>query len=398
VDPTFFDPKSLLDVSASRHVDLISYLDGLRKIPCIRAGGERLNAHIDSLMTLTVCGPRAPGFAFDLAAARDFARTMRLIEPGWKSFLSVRSKNLSFHYLEFVTRGPYYRTAYDIEVFTDMSTVESLYLWTGPHANRRVTDTNSTIIRGFSLYDRLYIRHGPPGRARCYGKLKRLVLRLHLPKRETLCVYEGGRMRNLCHLTSLRELAITMEGLLGSTRNLAQLFPGCPTFIPVDERDNPEDFTETETLEEIICGLPKTLETLSIMEWWHEYYSPVKLLPIEGRADASDSSGPPRQDYENDENCIKRLKALQKAALATLVELAPALAKDSKVKKVFFVVFRWKDKDAESLMQDLLNSPRKAASDPEADPRRPMCDLKQNTWLSFIAEVYKAHGIEFAVQ
>ncbi|KAK4452769.1 hypothetical protein QBC34DRAFT_377269, partial [Podospora aff. communis PSN243] len=127
-------------------------------------------------------------------------------------------------------------------------------------------------------------------------------------------------------------------------------------FISVDTTEDPNDFVETDSLAHIIGGLPAGLEKLVIRDWWHEYRHPAKLLPIRARAGTRDEPSEPHEGYEQDNDCLERLKTIQQATLAALTTLAPLLKKHSKVKKVDFVAFEWRTKDARHLMRDLLST------------------------------------------
>ncbi|KAK4452766.1 hypothetical protein QBC34DRAFT_435594 [Podospora aff. communis PSN243] len=194
-----------------------------------------------------------------------------------------------------------------------------------------------------------------------YFHLTRLALLLFVPNKATLSTYgRGGRVCHLRRLPGLKELRITMEGLFGSTDNLGDVFDGC-SFTPT-KHHGPLASVEDLTFEEILHRLPPSLETLEIDEWWHEYTQPQKLLPIlSGLADDdfAAAAAAAQMDYQDDEDCTKRLKALNQATIAALAKMATALQRTTSVKKVLFRPYKWDAKESDSLFLACLAAPIK---------------------------------------
>ncbi|KAK4452768.1 hypothetical protein QBC34DRAFT_422942 [Podospora aff. communis PSN243] len=70
LNPNFIrNPLNLREMAGSvpRHLQLLNYLNGLKKLPSIRDGGQRLASHIDNLQAITI-SPDPTGYAFDIAA------------------------------------------------------------------------------------------------------------------------------------------------------------------------------------------------------------------------------------------------------------------------------------------------------------------------------------------
>ncbi|KAK0644370.1 hypothetical protein B0T16DRAFT_495209 [Cercophora newfieldiana] len=332
-------PSRIHNLSPSEHVNLLSYLDGLKRIPEIANGSDELLDHIDHLKTLTYhANPEseeALASKIDIAAAQELARTLNLFPSVYSTRLSVRSKALAFGLNEFL-RPP--GTARLEEDAIAMRNTESLELRYTGHFTEPLNATPLGALRYRLLRTESQ-----------FSRLKRLRLMLKIPRGITLTVYGlSGRLRGLQNLPSLRELTIPMEGLFGSTRNLNRLFGGTKLTSLNDEPYDEVNITETDTLENIVLGLPTHLETLRIVDWYHEYADPSRLLP----APAISGTSAPQPFYEDDRDCIRRLSALQKAVMAALSTLAPVLATQTKVKNVVFWVHRWNEAGRDAIWRE----------------------------------------------
>jgi len=351
-------PAAIHSLQASDHLDLRSYLDGLKRIPEIDNANVELHDHIDNLMSLTY-HPDPTASEFDRVAARELAHTLRLLTTAFSTRLLTRSKHLAFGLNDFVDVPT---TVRPIDSAISMTNVESLEIRDSGHFDEELIRRS----RG-SLQWALLKQETP------FSRLKRLRLLLRVPRPVTTTIYDRiGRLRNLSRLSRLEELTITMEGLFGSTRNLGQLFGGANFAEADDGKDDdndPRDFVETEALEDIVSGLPGHLETLRIVDWYHEYSEPARLLPI--RIGDVDEAEEPRSGRKGDDicdqDCVQRLSALQHAMMAALSKLAPVLKAHSRVKKVVFWVHKWNVPDGDDVWSNWSQAPAETADSTEAE-------------------------------
>ncbi|KAK4452761.1 hypothetical protein QBC34DRAFT_455802 [Podospora aff. communis PSN243] len=344
-------PSRIHNLSASEHVNLLSYLDGLKNIPEVAGGSDALDDHIDNLKSLTYhanTNEAAP--KFDFAAAQELSRTLSLLPSANSTRLSVRSKNIAFGLDAFVRRtGTVTRFEEDA---MSMRNTESLEI--------RYTGNFDDLFLVRRFHHRL-LRDGSQ-----FSRLKRLRLLLRVPEEVNSLLYGApGRLRDLQNLQVLKDLTIPMEGLFGPTRRLGKLFGGTRFIGVLDEAYTDENFFDTEPLEDIVQQLPRNLETLRIVDWYHEYSEPAGLLPSPVSGQDSERLVP-HPGFEDDLDGVKRLSALQTAVMAALSKLGPVLAAHTKLKKVTFWVHKWNDPDKDNLWKDwsqALAAPGLAAAD-----------------------------------
>jgi hypothetical protein len=375
LDPAvILSPQHLKAVTGTIHLDALRYIDGLKRIPHIKNGGVGLCEHLDNLRAATVRGSDA-STGVNHSASLNLSLALEHIQPRWTSGLAVKTKSLTIHYQNF--RDLSYRALIHT-IHRTMGNVQSLCLRSSGRINRMTRHALMLSV----YFDGTGERHFP--------NIRRLALRLTISEKETLFVYGPyGRFRCRQGLRCLQELEITMEGLFGSLTNMGHVFGG-QNFISLV----PGQAVGPESLIQIINSLPSNLETLIIGDWWHQYSDPKNLLPVQGNV--GDDPSELRKGKSNGEDCLERLSAIQKATVEALATLAPLLRRNTKIRKVVFLAFRWNAADAQDLMVNLLNSPFEPESSGATSKKaRREANKNKSTQGLRVVKLYEDLGIDF---
>ena len=345
-------PSNIQQLDGLDHISLLSYLDGLKRIPDIEYGGTELGDYIEALKSM-VYSSTPP--EINRQAAKELTKAVNLLPIHWSKRLSTRSKKIHLPLSLFLEGRRFER-------IMTMDNVTSLTLY---------ADGDSEVTEPiYELENRLL------GLGALWQHLEELSLPLRMNQEMNAVAFPGyDGLHGLKALLRLNKLSITWEALFGPPEMLTKMFggPRCSLDPPYDRDANERTFIveaadlcnyvvecaddHGESLNRVVEDLPPELEELRLIDWYGQYTEPDLRLPVIIDTKAMILDG--EDEVVKIPSWTCRLADIQAAVVHGLRKLAPVLkSRRPSVKRLVFHVHHWNDKEAYAVWTEWGRNPR----------------------------------------